>query len=116
MKVEKVGQQNLPVRMAQSEPSDKGSLGRDRRSSYGPRGQTSVRLPSQCSDAPADGAPRTPVGVGETGLGAVEGRWRPPPTAGWHGGMGMSGLGTDGVGETAEVGSALLVLRVRFAG
>jgi hypothetical protein len=32
---------------------------------------------------------KTVVGVGETGLGAVEGRWRPPLVAGWRGGMGM---------------------------
>ena len=30
-------------------------------------------------------AVRPPVGVGETGLGAVEQRWGPPPAAGWHG-------------------------------
>jgi hypothetical protein len=30
-----------------------------------------------------------PLGVGETGLGAIEGHWWPPPAAGWCGGMGM---------------------------
>ena len=64
----------------------------------------------------------------ETGLGAVKGRWRPPPAAGWREGMPRmsGGLSTDGVGETAEVGepaegneevvvvSALPVLRVSW--
>jgi hypothetical protein len=75
-----------------------------------PRGQTSARLPRQCSDATANAniccglvAVRPPAGVGETGFSAVEGRWRPPPAPGWHGGMGIPhtpcGLSTDDVGE-----------------
>ncbi len=52
---------------------------------------------------------RPPAGVGETGLGAVDGRWRLlAPAAGWRGGIGIPrtscGLGTDEVGETAETG------------
>jgi hypothetical protein len=55
-------------------------------------------------------AVRPPAGMGETGFGAVEGRWRPPLAAGRHGSMGMpctvhpEGFDMDEVGETAEVG------------
>ena len=112
MKVEKVSQQNLLVRaprvshQAKAVPSGMGGR---------PRSQTPVRLPNQCSDTAVDGAlrvfvvaERPPIGVGETGFGAVEGCWRQPTAAGWRGRMGMPrtsrGLGPDEVGETAEVG------------
>ena len=86
MTVEKVSQQNFRVRAPRVSHQAKAVLSGMRSC---PRGQTPVGLLSQCSDAAADGAPRTfsmavniPAGVGETGLGAVEIRWRPPPAAG----------------------------------
>lgn len=93
--VEKSGQMSLracaPQAIHQATVVPSGMRGR-------PRGQTPVRLPSQSS---ANGVSRMsvvasfavrPLGVGETGFGAVEKHWRPTPAAGWCGGMGNAAV------------------------